>query len=257
MEWTDEGVILGVRRHGEGSVIVEAMTREHGRHLGIVRGGRSQEMRAVLQLGNSAQFTWRARLEDHLGNFAVQADRLRAATLMASPVALFGMQTLAGHLRLLPERDPHPGLLAAAMVILDHLDEPAKAARLLVRFELAMLDELGFGLDLTQCAATGTRQDLVYVSPRSGRAVSRDAGAPWAGKMLALPAFLSSEGRARETDTAEREIGVEIGQAFALTGYFLARHVWEPRAIAPPDQRSAFVTAIARAMTQSRESETP
>ena len=180
MEWRDEAVILGVRRHGEGSVIVEVMTPAHGRHMGLVRGGRSSRMRALLQPGNSVEVTWRARLDEHLGNFAIEADRLRAAMLMETPMALNGLQLLAAHMRLLPERDPHAALYHAALVILDNLDEPEKAARLVIRFELALLEELGFGLDLASCAATGDNRELVYVSPKTGRAVSRTAGAPWA-----------------------------------------------------------------------------
>jgi len=247
MEWKDEGVILGVRRHGEGSVIVEAMTLEHGRHLGMVRGGRSAQMRALLQPGNSVELTWRARLEDHLGNFAVQGDRMRAARLMESPVALHGLQLVAGHLRLLPERDPHVALYLAALVILDNLDEPSTAARLLVRFELAMLDELGFGLDLTACAATGTARDLVYVSPKSGRAVSREAGAPWANRLIPLPPFLAPGGAALEAGAQD------IAAAFRLSGQFLARDVWDARGMRAPDARSAFLDAVVRALARDAE----
>lgn len=241
MEWRDEAVILGVRRHGEGSVIVEVMTPAHGRHMGLVRGGRSSRMRALLQPGNSVEVTWRARLDEHLGNFAIEADRLRAAMLMETPMALNGLQLLAAHMRLLPERDPHAALYHAALVILDNLDEPEKAARLVIRFELALLEELGFGLDLASCAATGDNRELVYVSPKTGRAVSRTAGAPWADKMLALPGFLAPvavEGTAR--------LGQQIDAGFALASYFLRRHVWEPRGIRPPDARAGFVAAISR-----------
>jgi len=244
MQWQDESLILGVRRHGEGSVIVEAMTRAHGRHLGLVRGGRSARLRPVLQPGNSVTLTWRARLEEHLGNFAVEPDSLRAAALMQTPLALYGLQTLAAHLRLLPERDPHAGLYEAALVILDHLDEPLKAARLMIRFELALLEELGFGLDLSSCAATGERRDLVFVSPRSGRAVSASAGAQWAGKLLALPAFLSPA----PMEGADAGPAADaIAQGFALAGHFLDRDVWGPRGVTRPGERDGFVAAVSRA----------
>jgi DNA repair protein RecO (recombination protein O) len=243
MEWRDEAVILGVRRHGEGSVIVEVMTPAHGRHMGLVRGGRSSRMRALLQPGNSVEVTWRARLDEHLGNFAIEADRLRAAMLMETPMALIGLQLIAAHMRLLPERDPHSALYRAALVILDNLDEPEKAARLVIRFELALLEELGFGLDLASCAATGDTRELVYVSPKTGRAVSRSAGAPWAEKMLALPGFL-----APVSVEGTPELGQQIDAGFALAGYFLRRHVWEPRGIRPPDARAGFVASIARAL---------
>ena len=244
MQWNDESLILGVRRHGEGSVIVEAMTRGHGRHLGLVRGGRSSRMRPILQPGNSVTLTWRARLDEHLGNFAIEPDALRAASLMQSPIGLFGLQTLVSHLRLLPERDPHPSLYEAALVILAHLDEPENAARLMIRFELALLDELGFGLDLTRCAASGATADLAWVSPKTGRAVSRQAGAPWAEKLLALPPFLS----AASTPVEAGAPAAQIAEGFTLTRHFYARHVWEPRAMRPPDERDGFIKAVARAL---------
>ncbi len=243
MEWRDEAIILGVRRHGEGSVILEVMTPSRGRHMGLVRGGRSSRMRPVLQPGNSVHVTWRARLDEHLGNFAIEADRLRAAMLMETPLALNGLQLLAAHMRLLPERDPHSALYRAALVILDNLDEAEKAARLLIRFELAILDELGFGLDLSRCAATGQTDDLAYVSPKTGRAVSREAGAPWAGKMLEMPAFL-----APVVPAGTPPLEAQVRAGFALSGHFLARHVWEPRGIRPPDARASFVNAVLRAL---------
>ena len=155
MQWSDEGIILGSRHHGEADVILEAMTREHGRHLGLVRGGRSRRRRAELQAGNGVDLTWRARLDEHLGHYAVEPVTLRAANLMQDRLALSGLQLLAAHLRLLPERDPHRRLYDAALVVLDGLDEPENAGRLMVLFEMMLLDELGFGLDLSACAATG------------------------------------------------------------------------------------------------------
>lgn len=250
MEWQDEGIVLGVRRHGEASVIVEAMTAVHGRHLGLVRGGRSARLRPVLQPGNSVALTWRARLEDHLGTYAVEADRLRAARLMEGAVGLYGLQMLGAHLRLLPERDPHASLYRAALVILDHLDEAEKAARLMIRFELALLEELGFGLDLARCAATGATSDLTYVSPKSGRAVSREAGAPWAEKMLPLPAFLAPDA----TPAATATTGEQIGQGFALAGFFLDRNVWSPRGLRPPEAREGFVGAVSAAFQSAAHS---
>jgi DNA repair protein RecO (recombination protein O) len=244
MEWKDDALILGLRRHGEGSVIVEAMTRGHGRHLGLVRGGRSTQMRSVLQAGNSVQVTWRARLEDHLGNYAVEAETLRAATLMQSGLGLYGLQTLAAHLRLLPERDPHAALYEAALVILGHLDEAQKAARLMIRFELALLDELGFGLDLTNCPATGAAGELAFVSPKTGRAVSKTGAGKWADRLLALPAFLSPSPPLDERGA----VAHELDQGFRLTGHFLSRNIWEPRAIRLPDEREGFMRAVAKAL---------
>ncbi len=240
MQWTDEGIVLGVRRHGEANGILELMTRAHGRHLGLVRGGFGSRMKPVLQVGNSVSATWRARLDEHLGNYTVEGLALRAANFFAASHAIYGVSHLAALMRLLPERDPHAGLYAELDGILDRLDDPVLAAPMVVRFELQLLSELGFGLDLAQCASTGATADLIYVSPKSGRAVSRDAGKPWADKMLRLPAFLRDRDR--------QPAGRELADGFALTGFFLARHVLEPRGLALGDERAHFIAALARAL---------
>jgi DNA repair protein RecO (recombination protein O) len=239
MEWTDEGIILGVRRHGETSAIVELMTPMRGRHLGLVRGGVSRRIKPYLQPGNSVRATWRARLDQHLGNYTIEGTALRADRLMASGAASYCMQTLAAHLRLLPERDQHLALYDALSLIVDHVDEPEIAAPLLVRFELQLLAELGFGLDLGECAVTGETGELVYVSPKSGRAVSRVAGEPWKTQLLVLPGFLNGHG---SMTTAE-----DVVAGFTLTEFFLMRRVFEPRGVAMPEARTAFLSAIARA----------
>ena len=190
MEWTDEGIVLGVRRHGESSAIVELLTREHGRHLGLVRGGAGSRMRPLLQPGNSVRAVWRARLDEHLGYYAIEGMRLRAATVLASSYAVYGVTHLASLARLLPERDPHQDIYEMLERTLDDFDDAGEAAVHLVKFELAMLAELGFGLDLENCAATGATAELIYVSPKSGGAVSRQAGDPYRDRLLRLPAFL-------------------------------------------------------------------
>ena len=240
MDWQDEGIVLGVRRHGEPSAIAEIVTRTRGRHLGLVRGGRSRRMQPVLQPGNGVAVTWRARLDQHLGAYQVEPTQLRAARLMETATGVYGVQAMAALLRLLPERDPHPHLYEALGIILENLHEPAGAGELFVRFEIAMLEDLGFGLDLSRCAATGSSEDLRYVSPKSGRAVSGDAGKPWADRMLALPEFLA-EGSSRSAapDT--------LSEAFQLTGYFLQRHVYEPRGIDVPEARAGFIQATLKA----------
>jgi DNA repair protein RecO (recombination protein O) len=237
MEWRDEGIILGTRKHGETSAILEVLTRAHGRHLGLVRGGRSRKQQPVLQPGNRVDLLWRARLDEHLGTFQAEAIEMNAARLMDSAVAVYGLQTMAAHLRLLPERDAHERLYETLAVMIVHLDDAEIAGELVARFELLVLDELGFGLDLSQCAATGTRQDLAYVSPKSGRAVSREAGLPWRDKMLALPAFLQ-RGSGLRADAAD------VDDAFRLTGFFFTRHVYEPRGIESPDARTGFLAAL-------------
>ncbi|MEO1066206.1 MAG: DNA repair protein RecO [Pseudomonadota bacterium] len=242
MEWTEDALILGTRKHGETSVILEVMTRERGRCLGLVRGGRSRRMQPTLQAGNRVTATWRARLEDHLGIFTIDPVALRAASLMETSLGLHIIQTVAGLLRLLPERDPHAALADAAEIILENTREPIVVAALMVRFELALLDDLGFGLDLSKCAATGTKQDLVYVSPKSGRAVSADAGEPYKAKMLVLPPFLKGEGTSLERS--------DIMNAFTLSGFFLNRHIFEPRALPPPLAREALLRDLERAIEE-------
>jgi DNA repair protein RecO (recombination protein O) len=237
MQWSEHGIVVGTRRHGETDVILEAMTAGHGRHLGLVKGGRSRRLRPILQPGNTLALTWRARLHEHLGNFRAEPVTERSAGLMRSGVAAFGLALAGAHLRLLPERDPHPRLYEALAVLLDCLDRVALAGELMVRFEMLMLDELGFGLDLDSCAATGSREDLVYVSPRSGRAVSRAAGLPHADKLLSLPGFLTGRTGATIDDAALKE-------GFRLTGAFLERHVYHPRGQALPAVRASFLNAL-------------
>ena len=238
MQWTDEGIILATRRHGETSLILELMTKGHGRHLGLVRGGRSRRWQPFLQAGNSLSVTWRARLDEHLGHLAVEPTGERASRLMGTSIGVYGVQLLAGLLRLLPERDPHPALYTALASILDEIDTPLITGELLVRFELAVLNDLGFGLDLTRCAATGATEDLAYVSPRTGRAVGRQPGAAYREKLLPLPGFLLDR-------AAVHPDPQDIGVAFALTGYFLNRHVYEPRGISAPREREGLLALIA------------
>jgi DNA repair protein RecO (recombination protein O) len=244
MDWTDEGIVLGTRRHGEANAILEVMTRAHGRHLGLVRGGAGTRMRPVLQPGNVVRVTWRARLDEHLGHYAVEGVRLRAGELMVAAHAAYGVTHLAALCRLLPERDPHELVHDALADILDHLDDRALAAALVARFELQMLSEFGFGLDLDQCAATGATSELIYVSPKSGRAVSRAAGEPWQERMLRLPGFLRG-------DQDDELANAQLSDAFALTGFFLERHVFEPRGLAIDDSRARFIAAVLREETRA------
>ncbi|MBI4275506.1 MAG: DNA repair protein RecO, partial [Rhizobiales bacterium] len=187
MEWTDEGIVLGVRKHGEANTILELLTREHGRHLGLVRGGAGSRMRAVLQPGNTVRASWRARLDEHLGHYNVEGLQLRAGEFLSASHAVYAVTHLAALVRMLPERDPHGDVYAALSTLLGTIAKPALTAAGMVQFELKMLGELGFGLDLTSCAATGTTADLVYVSPKSGRAVSRAAGEAWRERLMLLP----------------------------------------------------------------------
>jgi len=240
MQWTDDGIVLGVKRHGEANAIAELMTRAHGRHLGLVRGGFGSRLKPVLQAGNSVSATWRARLDEHLGNYSLEALQLRTAMVFAAAHAVFGVTHVASLVRLLPERDPHPALYDALENILNRLDDVAQLAALVARFELYLLAELGFGLDLEACVSTGGTHDLAYVSPKSGRAVSRAAGDPWHAKLLRLPQFLR--------DNAAVPTDADLADGYALTGYFFTRHVLEPRQMAFSDARPHFIAAIGRAL---------
>jgi DNA repair protein RecO (recombination protein O) len=241
MEWSDEGVVLGVRRHGENSAIVELLTRSHGRHLGLVRGGAGARLRPLLQPGNTVSALWRARLETHLGLYQIDGLRLRAAHAFGLSYGAYGITHLAALARLLPERDPHEEIFALVEYILDDFDDAVTAAAHVVRFELTMLTVLGFGLDLTRCVATGATQDLLYVSPKSGGAVSREAGAPWRERLLALPEFLSAPaGRVDVLSAAD------LSDGFRLTGLFLERRVLEPRGLRHSEAREGFIAAVLR-----------
>ncbi|MEM8540351.1 MAG: DNA repair protein RecO [Pseudomonadota bacterium] len=241
MEWRDQGIIIGTRKHGETSLIVELMTAEHGRHLGLVRGGRSRKMQPVLQPGNRVEAVWRARIDEHLGTYAIEPLQMTAARLMESAVGVNGIQLLGSHLRLLPERDPHQELYAALDVLISHLSEPQIVGPLMVKFELRLLDELGFGLNLENCAGNGTRENLIYVSPKSGQAVSAAAGEPWSDKMLPLPRFL--------TLTADRNCSADdLSDAFFMLSHFYNRDVYHPRGIEQPESRMGFLNAALKAM---------
>ncbi len=246
MEWIDEGIVLGVKRHGETSIILELMTRAHGRHLGLVRGGSGPRLRGILQPGNAVQATWRARLDEHLGLYLVEAANLRAAAFLDKALALYGVTHLAALCRLLAEREPHTAIYDALQAILDRLDDRPEVAPMLARFELDFLAELGFGLDLTVCAASGVREDLIFVSPRSGRAVSRAAGEPYRDKLMRLPVFLRrGEEQVQGSATATPSPG-DLVDAFMLTGFFLDRHAFAPRGLPLPEARAHLVTALTR-----------
>jgi DNA repair protein RecO (recombination protein O) len=239
MEWRDEGVVIGCKRLGEGSSVLEAMTRLHGRHLGLVRGARSSKLAPALQAGNSLGLVWRARLDEHLGAYVIEPLELRAGRFLPSALALAGLGLIGALLRLLPERDPHENLFEALLLVIETLDDAGRAPAALARFEVRMLGECGFALDLWECAATGVREGLIYVSPKSGRAVSAGAGGPYRERLLPLPAFLcEAEGAPPSAD--------DIADAFRLTGYFLERELFAPRGLKLPDARAGIVSAARR-----------
>ena len=232
-------MILSVRPHGETAAVAEIFTRTHGRHLGLVHGGRSGRLRPVLQTGNHVEAVWKARLAEHLGQVRVELRRGYAAMVMEDALALAGLSSMCALARLLPERDPHPSLFEVTLFVLGFLDEGTVWPALMVRWELALLDELGFGLDLSSCAATGTKEDLIYVSPKSGRAVSASAGEPYKDKLLRLPTFLvkSRQGAIMPQD---------VIAGLTITGHFLEARVLIPRGEEMPEARLRFKELIER-----------
>ena len=236
MEWSGEAVVIGVRKHGETSAIVDVFARDRGRHSGLVRGGISRKLRPVLQPGNTVTVEWRARLDGHLGNFTVEPMEMRAASLMEDRLALAALQAACALAReVLPERQALPELYNAFQVLLDNLHEQEVWPAVFIRWELGLLEALGYGLDLRACAATGSNDGLAYVSPRSGRAVSASAGEPYRDRMLKLPGFLTGDGVVRPEDVAD---------GFALTGYFLESRVFWGMNRPMPDVRARMVDSI-------------
>lgn len=228
MDWTDEAIVLSVRKHGENGAVAHLLTRERGRHGGLVRGGNSKRLRGVLQSGNAVQATWRARLEEHLGTFSLELLEGHAARVMDDAGRLAAMASACALVDAsLPEREPHGDLYLGLRGLLAALPAEGWGAAY-VAWELALLASLGFGLDLSRCAATGRRDDLVYVSPRTGRAVSGEAGAAWRDKLLPLPGFLTGQGPAE---------AAALSAGLRLTGHFLDRHVLAPHGRSLPDAR--------------------
>lgn len=241
MDWSDHGILLSSRRHGETSAIIEVFTPSRGRHAGVVRGGTSRKIAPILQPGAQLSVTWRARLEDHIGSYAVEPIRSRAAAAMSGRLALAGLNAVTGLLAFcLPEREPHPDLYQRSEQLLDLLGQDDLWPLAYLRWEIALLHELGFGLDLSTCAATGTTEDLIYVSPKSGRAVSRQGAGEWADRMLDLPPVMRAEGTAPDS---------EIAVALRTTGFFLDHRVAPALGHKPiPDARARFIDAFARTL---------
>jgi DNA repair protein RecO (recombination protein O) len=238
IEWREEGVVLAARKHGETSAIVEVFTAGHGRHAGVVRGGASRKMAATLQPGAQVDAVWKARLDDHLGAFTLEPVRSRAQVL-SDRLALAGLNAVAGMLgTTLPERDPHPPLYTRTIQLLDLLGQSEIWPLAYLRWEMALLEEMGFGLDLTSCAVTGATTGLIYVSPKTGRAVSAEGAGDWAAKLLPLPPVLRDEGDAPDA---------EISQALATTGYFIEHRLMKGSGDRPmPAARARLLDLIGR-----------
>ena len=239
MEWRGAGILLTVRRHGESSAIIDVFTPDHGRHAGVVRGGTSRKLAPSLQPGAQLDLAWRARLEDHIGTFAVEPLRSRAALVMGNRLALAGLNAVTGLLAFcLPERAAYPALYLRTEQLLDLLGQDDVWPLAYLRWEVALLEKMGFGLDLTSCAATGATEGLIYVSTKSGRAVSAKGAGDWADRLLPLPPVLRGEGAAPDA---------EVAQALRTTGYFLEDRLAPAMGARPvPEARARFVAAFTR-----------
>ena len=237
MDWRDEGVILAMRPHGETAAIIEVLTAAHGRHAGVVRGGASRKMAAVLQPGTGLALEWRARLDDHIGTFTVEPLRSRAH-LLSDRLALAGLLSICALLRVaLPERESHPALWSVTLALLDVLGAEDWTSAYL-RWELRLLDELGFGLDLTSCAVTGATEGLAFVSPKTGRAVTLKGAGDWADRLLPLPLGLTGKTALSNEDVA---------QGLRLTGFFLDRGLRPVLHDKPlPEARARLVDLLSR-----------
>ena len=239
MEWRDQGILLSARRHGESAAIIDVFTRDHGRHAGIVRYGATRKMAPVLQPGAQLDLLWRARLEDHLGSYQAEPLRSRAAAALSGRLALAGLNAVTALLSFcLAEREPHTPLYQQSEQLLDLLGQDEIWPLAYLRWELTLLEELGFALDLTACAVTGASDGLVYVSPKSGRAVSREGAGEWADRLLPLPPVMRGQGEAPDE---------EILQGLRTTGFFLEARLAPSLGNRPiPDARNRFVDAVSR-----------
>jgi len=241
MEWRDDrAIILMVRPHGETSAIVELLTSEHGRHAGLVRGATGKRWRGVLQPGNVVEAQWRARLSEHLGAFTLEPVEARSVALFDNPLALSGLGCACAMASLtIPERDAQPGLFAAFDLLVKQMTQITIWPALYVRWEVGILRELGYGLSLDRCAATGTSDHLTHVSPRSGKAVCESSAQPYLDKLLPLPGFL------RAPSQVLKDGDVKAG--LALTGYFLERRVLWPVDKVLPEARARMVERLGNA----------
>lgn len=239
IEWRDQGALLKVRKHGENAAIIEVFTENNGKAAGIVRGGTSRKIAPVLQPGAQLDVTWKARLESHLGTFTIEPVRSRAAQVMQDRLALAGLNAVTGILAfLLPERETHPPLYARTIALLDLLGQNDVWPLAYLQWEVALLEEMGFAMDLSACAVSGLNDDLFYVSPRTGRAVSRLAAGEWADRLLPLPHVLLGKGDA----------GIEdILTALGTTGHFLHNHLARSLGDRPlPEARQRFLETLRR-----------
>ena len=241
MEWTDRAIMLGARRQGEGSLILSLLTRQHGRHKGLVRGGAKSRQRGLYEPGNLVTATWHARLAEHLGLLQIEPGQFFAAPLLDDPLRLACLEAAVALAEVgLPERSPYPGIFDGLETLLQRLAADDGYAAEHLRWELGVLADLGYGLDLSSCAVTGVTKGLAWVSPRTGRAVSDAAGAPYRDRLLVLPRLLGGVGQDGGTDLADLLDGLK------LTGFFLERSLFAPQGHSLPEARLRYLDRLAR-----------
>ena len=240
MEWTSDGIVLSVKKHGETSAIIDVLTPDHGRHLGLVRGGVGRRMRPVLQPGNVINVTWRARLSEHLGYMTAELTNARFAQIMDDRKALTALNAICAVAKaIMPEREIHKDVYDATSVLISHLHNDNIWPALYVRWEAGLLSAMGYGLDLSVCAASGVTENLTHVSPRSGRAVCYREAEPYLDKMFILPQFLRRQGEGWMPSTPE-----DITAGLHLTGEFLRTRILWPANKDLPEARERMVGMI-------------
>lgn len=233
IEWEAPGIVLATRPHGEGGAVVTVLTEAMGRHAGLAKGGASRGQAALWQPGNLVEARWVARLADQLGSLSGEMVHAAASLALDNALALSILTSACAVAEgALPERIAHPGSFHGLVGVIAALARgPEYALPLLVQWEATLLAELGYGLDLTACAATGATENLAFVSPKSGRAVSAEAGAPYAERLLPLPAFLRDA--TQPSDVQEWLAGLRV------TGFFLTRDAFglQHRPLPPARER--------------------
>lgn len=238
--WQDQGIVLAVRRHGENGAVASLLTEGQGRHAGYVRGAQGSKLRGTLEVGNLVDANWNARTSDNLGTLQLELSSNPAAHVMQDPLKLAALQSACALCdTALPEREGHPGLFHGLNALLEALQSEVWGETY-VMWEIALLKELGFALDISRCAGGGSNENLAYVSPKTGRAVSEEAGGPYKDKLLPLPSFLKSH-----SDTGEDDILTGL----ALTGYFLEHWVYAHHSHGVPEARLRFQERLEKTLT--------
>ena len=219
MNFEDVGIVLSVRKYGERAGLIELLTKNHGRHIGLARNYQSKNNQPILQPGNAISFIWKARLSEHLGTVTFELDTSRSWKLINNRVRMVVLQTLISHLRMLPERESFPEVFKRTSSILDFTCDDSNLIKDLIIWELFILEQLGYGVDMSECAVTKSNQDLKYISPRTGRAVTKEVGEPYKSKLIEIPEFIFGGNTLND---------VELKKGLLLTEFFLKKDLYKP-----------------------------